>query len=107
MQFVHLRLCYHISIFFFFFQAEEGIRDGHMTGVQTCALPISADSVIWLFMAGGMAHTETFDPKRYTPFSEEMDANEVLSTFQSIPTALDDVYFSEGLESMADRKSVV
>src|SRR6266508_1257242 len=27
---------------FFFFQAEDGIRDGHVTGVQTCALPISA-----------------------------------------------------------------
>src|SRR5437870_2218182 len=26
---------------FFFFQAEDGIRDGHVTGVQTCALPIS------------------------------------------------------------------
>src|SRR5690625_7978306 len=24
-----------------FFQAEDGIRDGHVTGVQTCALPIS------------------------------------------------------------------
>src|SRR6266511_1099694 len=28
-------------IFFFFFQAEDGIRDFHVTGVQTCALPIS------------------------------------------------------------------
>src|SRR6266702_6337356 len=27
-------------VFFFFFQAEDGIRDGHVTGVQTCALPI-------------------------------------------------------------------
>src|SRR5438309_321603 len=27
--------------FFFFFQAEDGIRDGTVTGVQTCALPIS------------------------------------------------------------------
>src|SRR5690625_4183633 len=27
----------------FFFQAEDGIRDGHVTGVQTCALPISPD----------------------------------------------------------------
>src|SRR5439155_15136448 len=26
--------------YFFFFQAEDGIRDGHVTGVQTCALPI-------------------------------------------------------------------
>src|SRR5690606_40174772 len=29
------------SLFFFFFQAEDGIRDFHVTGVQTCALPIS------------------------------------------------------------------
>src|SRR2546430_4359226 len=28
---------------FFFFQAEDGIRDLTVTGVQTCALPISAD----------------------------------------------------------------
>src|SRR5438309_8978697 len=27
----------------FFFQAEDGIRDGTVTGVQTCALPISVD----------------------------------------------------------------
>src|SRR2546427_7543380 len=29
-------------LFFFFFQAEDGIRDLTVTGVQTCALPISA-----------------------------------------------------------------
>src|SRR5215471_16187511 len=29
-----------ISMFFFFFQAEDGIRDLYVTGVQTCALPI-------------------------------------------------------------------
>src|SRR5439155_17237499 len=28
------------SLLVFFFQAEDGIRDGHVTGVQTCALPI-------------------------------------------------------------------
>ena len=28
----------------------------------------TADTVIVLWMAGGMAHTETFDPKRYTPY---------------------------------------
>src|SRR5690348_18089510 len=32
-----MTLCF---IFFFFFQAEDGIRDGRVTGVQTCALPI-------------------------------------------------------------------
>src|SRR5688572_32109323 len=31
-------------IFFFFFQAEDGIRDLTVTGVQTCALPISGGS---------------------------------------------------------------
>src|SRR5256885_12150415 len=40
------RLClYLLSLarwLFFFFQAEDGIRDYKVTGVQTCALPISA-----------------------------------------------------------------
>src|SRR6266508_3923949 len=30
---------FFLRIWFFFFQAEDGIRDGHVTGVQTCALP--------------------------------------------------------------------
>src|SRR5437660_6612917 len=34
--------CLDTLFFFFFFQAEDGIRDGHVTGVQTCALPISS-----------------------------------------------------------------
>src|SRR5258708_23200419 len=32
--------------FFFFFQAEDGIRDDLVTGVQTCALPISTPALI-------------------------------------------------------------
>src|SRR5256885_11771918 len=32
-------------IYFFFFQAEDGIRDYKVTGVQTCALPIFAGDV--------------------------------------------------------------
>src|SRR5256886_11801987 len=32
-------------VYFFFFQAEDGIRDLTVTGVQTCALPISARSL--------------------------------------------------------------
>src|SRR5256886_4204590 len=34
-------LPYGYLFFFFFFQAEDGIRDLTVTGVQTCALPIS------------------------------------------------------------------
>src|SRR5690348_851535 len=38
----HYILCFFVVFFFFFFfQAEDGIRDGRVTGVQTCALPIS------------------------------------------------------------------
>src|SRR5262249_59201892 len=34
---------YECVAFFFFFQAEDGIRDWSVTGVQTCALPISEE----------------------------------------------------------------
>src|SRR5438552_5774745 len=34
-------ICF-LFFFFFFFQAEDGIRDDLVTGVQTCALPISS-----------------------------------------------------------------
>src|SRR2546428_1520379 len=36
-----------LFVIFFFFQAEDGIRDLIVTGVQTCALPISEDLVAW------------------------------------------------------------
>src|SRR6266702_3604088 len=39
--------------FFFFFQAEDGIRDGHVTGVQTCALPILFKAMFLAFRAAG------------------------------------------------------
>src|SRR5215207_3732529 len=61
----------------------------------------TADRVIVLWMAGGMAHTETFDPKRYTPFEKGMDPNVVLSTFPSIDTVVDNIKFSKGLENLA------
>src|SRR5690554_7412230 len=44
---------------FFFFQAEDGIRDADVTGVQTCALPISQstfDEIIEKYVEMNMAH---------------------------------------------------
>jgi hypothetical protein len=61
----------------------------------------TADTVIVLWMAGGMAHTETFDPKRYVPFTKGMPATDMLSTFPQIDTAVDHIKFSQGLEKMA------
>ncbi|HLA51949.1 MAG TPA: DUF1501 domain-containing protein [Flavitalea sp.] len=69
-----------------------------------------ADTVILLWMAGGMPHTDTFDPKKFTPFKKGMDANSVLSTFPSVPTAIDGVSFSEGLENIGkvmDRGTII
>src|SRR5690606_40021340 len=43
-------------IFFFFVQAEDGIRDFHVTGVQTCALPISDPIVHHVTGAGANIH---------------------------------------------------
>ena len=70
----------------------------------------TADSVILLWMAGGMCHTETFDPKTYTPFEKGIESKRVFSTFPKIPTALDGIYFSEGLEeigSILDRGTLI
>src|SRR5262245_31955405 len=65
------------------------------------AAKATADTVIVLWMGGGMAHTETFDPKRYTPFEKGMAPDAFLSTFPAINTAVDNIKFSEGLEKLA------
>ncbi len=61
----------------------------------------TADTIIVLWMGGGMAHTETFDPKRYTPFEKGIKSNDVLSTFPQIDTKVDHIKFSKGLERIA------
>ena len=48
-----------------------------------------------------MAQTETFDPKRYTPFAPGVRTERVLSTFPAIDTAVDNIKFSQGLERIA------
>src|SRR3712207_8865898 len=51
-------VCFRVS---FFFQAEDGIRDIGVTGVQTCALPIFAGDV-GEAVAGGVAEAEGARP---------------------------------------------
>src|SRR2546427_2568473 len=53
---MNIVLAYSIrcSLIFFFFQAEDGIRDLTVTGVQTCALPISHAETrdVWISATG-------------------------------------------------------
>src|SRR5690606_39797260 len=44
-----------VSIIMYFFQAEDGIRDFHVTGVQTCALPIYRMNTSMLLRAAALA----------------------------------------------------
>ena len=60
-----------------------------------------ADSCILIWMAGGMAAPDTFDPKRYHPFEKGLDVNKILSTFPAIDTNVDGLQISEGLENIA------
>jgi uncharacterized protein (DUF1501 family) len=70
----------------------------------------NADAVIVLWMAGGMAQTETFDPKKYTPFAPGVPISQVLSTFPTIDTAVDHIKFTQGLErigAVMDKGAVI
>src|SRR5437667_2490948 len=70
----------------------------------------TADTLIVLWMAGGMAHTETFDPKRYTAFEAGLKPDQVLSTFPAIDTVVDNIKLTEGLENIAkvmDRATLI
>ena len=70
----------------------------------------TADTVIILWMAGGMAHTETFDPKRYTAFESGLKPDAVLSTFPQIDTVVDHIKLTQGLENIArvmDRATLI
>ena len=61
----------------------------------------TADTCILLWMAGGMAAPDTFDPKRYQPFEIGVPVEKILSTFPAIDTAVDHIKFTQGLENVA------
>jgi hypothetical protein len=61
----------------------------------------TAEACILLWMAGGMAAPETFDPKRYVPFEVGVPAEQIMSTFPAIDTAVDNIKICQGLENIA------
>lgn len=77
---------------------------------KTKRLQPKADTCILLWMAGGMPHTETFDPKRHTPFRKGMKASEIVSTFPQIDTAVDHIKLTQHLDqigSVMDRGTLI
>ena len=69
-----------------------------------------ADACILLWMAGGMAAPETFDPKRYEAYEAGKAVEKVLSTFPAIDTTADGIRISAGLPNIAkvmDRATLV
>jgi hypothetical protein len=78
--------------------------------VQPPPIRPTADTVIVLWMAGGMSATDTFDPKRYVPFAPGVESKRILSTFPQIDTAADHIKISKGLEHIArvmDRATLI
>ncbi len=70
----------------------------------------TADACILLWMAGGMAAPETWDPKRYVPFEIGTPVDGILSTFPAIDTAVDGLQISAGLGEIAqvmDRATLI
>src|SRR2546430_5283058 len=59
---------YVICVFFFFFQAEDGIRDLTVTGVQTCALPILCNTVAYANMCLNVRFWPDADVQNYSKF---------------------------------------
>ena len=48
--------------------------------------PARADSIIYIYLPGGMAQTDMWDPKGFTPYKKGMKGSELLGTCESIPT---------------------
>jgi len=80
------------------------------TGETVQHPPATADACILLWMAGGMAAPDTFDPKRYLPFEKGLEVAKMLSTFPAIDTAVDGLKICQGLEHIAqvmDRATLI
>src|SRR5256885_12097264 len=65
-----------LRVRFFFFQAEDGIRDYKVTGVQTCALPIYLGHILAQSRVGASLDTRLITPLldagRHTPLAIDL-----------------------------------
>jgi uncharacterized protein (DUF1501 family) len=61
----------------------------------------AAEAFVFIWLAGGVAQNDVFDPKPYTPWRRGMLGRDLLSTCPSIDTAAPGVRFGQGLEQLA------
>src|ERR1041385_3110924 len=69
--------------------------------VAVAKLVPKADAVIHIWLPGGIAQTDTWDPKKFTPFTKGMKGSELLGTCEAIRTSADGIFLGKGLEEMA------
>ena len=80
---------------------EPRLLRADQTGAAIRHPMAKADACILLWMVGGMAAPETFDPKRYLPFEVGLPVEQIMSTFPAIDTVVDNIKISQGLEHIA------
>src|SRR2546430_12574601 len=86
-------------VYYFFFQAEDGIRDLTVTGVQTCALPISLTKTARQWTAGQPAPNTTAVALNTSAKPETTRENIGSDSIEGLPV--------RGVRVTQDRKSVV
>jgi hypothetical protein len=64
-------------------------------------LKSTADAMILIWLPGGVSQTDTWDPKKHTPYEKGMKGNQLLGTCPVIDTAADGIKFGSGLETIA------
>src|SRR5256885_3568240 len=77
--------CVSFVIIFFFFQAEDGIRDYKVTGVQTCALPIS-------LKAGITAGRVSYDPSKAQACLDWVRTQEVCGNYNQTGSPCENLF---------------
>src|SRR5690606_40111626 len=101
-------------LLFFFFQAEDGIRDFHVTGVQTCALPIfnqmklSAYISFILLLLAVACHSNhpEVSPQHSSALADSTWANHLTQkiSLEELPVDVKEEIYND---EILDRKSVV
>ena len=91
--------------------AALAVREPKLIAAETIEHPRpTADACILLWMGGGMAAPDTFDPKNYVPFEVGVPVKDIGSTFPAIDTSVDHIKITKGLEQVAsvmDRATLI